>query len=240
MLVLLTEYAKTPLYRSHFELMTTHMTHLHSSIMRLLSRSLALAGFCLLASPALFAQFTFTPQAGLNINRIHMSNDIMGQSMESATYTSFGGRFGYIFLDKIEVELGVLYNQRGGQMIDSNPGADDEKWLFKYLEFQPQVEYKIWPQLGAYAGAYYGIHLRSDRNIDGTWEEDVPGRFEENDFGLSFGLRAYIGRIFLQGQYDLGLTPVDSLIFTDANGVATEVDYTNRTIQLAVGYHFVF
>lgn len=216
------------------------MTHLQSFVLHHLGRVFVSLALLLLATPVLRAQFTFTPQAGLNISRIHASSDVMGQSMEWATYTSFGGRFGYIFMDKIEVELGLLYNQRGGQMIDDNPGANDEKWLFKYFEIQPQVEYKIWPQLGVYAGAYYGVHLRSDRNIDGTWEEDVPGRFEENDLGLSFGLRTYIGRIFLQGQYDLGLKSIDTATFTDANGVATDVDYMNRTIQLAVGYHFVF
>lgn len=192
-------------------------------------------------STSLLAQFTFTPQAGLNINRIHASKDIEGLSMESATYTSFGGRFGYIFLDKVEVEVGVLYNQRGGQWIDDNPGGVDAKWLFKYLDIQPQVEYKIWPQLGVYAGGYYGFHLRSDRNVDGDWEEDVPGLYEEDDFGLSLGLRAYIGRIFLQGQYDIGLNPIDKVTMTNGTGQPTEtVEFKNRTLQLAVGYHFVF
>lgn len=159
--------------------------------------------------------------------------------MDLATYTSFGGRFGYIFMDKIEVEVGVLYNQRGGQMINSNPGADDEKFVFKYLDIQPQIEYRIWDQLGVFAGGYYGAHIRSDRNVDGTWEEDV-NEFKDTDMGISFGLRGYIGRIFLQGQYDIGLVPVGSRMYTDGTGTMSEVEFKNRTLQLAVGYHFVF
>ena len=213
---------------------------MHHSRTHLFQAFVALLFVCI-APSSLMAQFTFTPQAGLNINRINASKDIEGLSMESATYTSFGGRFGYIFLDKLEVEVGVLYNQRGGQWIDDNPGGVDAKWLFKYLDIQPQVEYKIWPQLGVYAGGYYGFHLRSDRNVDGDWEEDVPGLYEEDDFGISLGLRAYIRRIFLQGQYDIGLNPIDQLTITNTNKQSTEtVDFKNRTLQLAVGYHFVF
>ncbi|MBK7341818.1 MAG: porin family protein [Saprospiraceae bacterium] len=212
----------------------------HTQTPRTYLISLTLAVCSVLSLPAAMGQFTFTPQAGLNINWINASSEISGLSMESATYTSFGGRFGYIFLDRIEVEVGVLYNQRGGQMINTNPGADDEKWVFKYLDIQPQLEYKIWKQLGVYAGGYYGIHFRSDRNVDGTWEEDVPDRFDEADLGISLGLRAYLGRIFLQGQYDIGMTTLDNQLYTDMNGTTTEVDFKNRTIQLAVGYHFVF
>lgn len=195
--------------------------------------------FSLMNLTATFGQFTFTPQAGLNINWIKSSSEISGLKMESATYTSFGGRFGYILLDKIEIEVGVLYNQRGGQMINSNPGADDEKLLFKYLDIQPQVEYKLWDQLGVYAGGYYGAHIRSDRNVDGDWEEGID-EFKEADMGISVGLRGYLGRIFLQGQYDIGLVPVGSRMYTDANGTTSEVEFSNRTFQFAVGYHFVF
>lgn len=193
----------------------------------------------LMSLTATYGQFTFTPQAGLNINWIKSSSDVSGLTLESATYTSFGGRFGYIFLDKIEVEVGVLYNQRGGQLINSNPGADDEKLLFKYLDIQPQVEYKIWDQLGVYAGGYYGVHIRSDRNIDGDWEEDID-EFKDTDMGISAGLRGYLGRIFLQAQYDIGLVPVGSRMYTDGNGTTSEVEFKNQTLQLAVGYHFVF
>lgn len=193
----------------------------------------------LMSLTSTFGQFTFTPQAGLNINWIKSSSDVSGLSLETATYTSFGGRFGYIFLDKIEVEVGVLYNQRGGQMINSNPGADDEKLLFKYLDIQPQVEYKLWDQLGVYVGGYYGVHIRSDRNIDGDWEEGID-EFKDTDMGISAGLRGYLGRIFLQAQYDIGLVPVGSRMYTDGNGTTSEVEFKNQTLQLAVGYHFVF
>ena len=185
------------------------------------------------------AQFTLTPQAGLNLNWLTPSEDLAGITSESATYTSFGARFGYLLYDKWEFELGVLFNQRGGQWIVDN--APDVKYLIRYLDLQPQVEYKVFPRLGVYTGVYYGFHLRSDRNIDGDWEEGVDDLFAENDLGLMFGLRAYLGQIYLQAQYDYGLTAIDTFDVTDGNGnVEKTVDLQNRTLQFAVGYHFVF
>ncbi len=189
--------------------------------------------FCLPAARAQVVASTpdatyapFRPQrtAGLKLG-VNIAN--VTNLAESDIFIGYhGGFFGYVQISEL---LGA-----GGELNYSHQGvtASNIDLALNYLSIPVMANFYFDPVTFQAGG--YGAFLFSAQGRNGTQTADISNYFQDNDYGLLFGLLFDTpGRTFFCGRVNWGLMNINNGLTKPKN-----VELFNRNIQVSFGYKF--
>ena len=179
--------------------------------------------------------------AGANVSTLYLNNlPIIPELSPIANY--YVGLTGKISLpSKLAIITDVQFSQKGYQEKDQDEtnSLTATGLRLAYIDIIPQLEFRPIPHFAMTIGGNVGIKVKEEVKIADKWEDSSDLELTNNvDFGLLGGLRLYLGDFFVKTSYQLGLSQVFNVDFTDANGDALDVTTNNRTFQVGVGYYF--
>jgi hypothetical protein len=189
--------------------------------------------------PSVQAQFSLSPEAGINICNEVASGDYDNAS-QNAVYFFAGLNGQYWFNAQWAAGLGVQYSSKGY-------ATNDEGSLilldtrYNYLDFLPGVEYKPWPFLGITAGFNIGALLETQYYDGDSWQENTfpGGQVNDVDFGGFLGVKAYWKKLYLKAHFNRSLTPIYEVTLVDENGnTVGDARLFNQNFQVGLGYQF--
>ncbi len=185
---------------------------------------LVVAVFAMSASAA-FSQFSFGVKGGLNLANVSNS--------EADTKPGFyAGAFGeYQVSDFFGVAGELLYSIQGAQ--DKIDGVKVKQHM-NYLNVPVLAKFYIADGLSLDVGPQFGFLMSAKtKGKEGgvSIDVDTKDEFKSTDVSAGIGLTYNIGRVMLQGRYNLGLTDTAK----DNDG---DDKFKNNVIQLGVGFRF--
>lgn len=181
------------------------------------------AAFVLMASAA-SAQFSYGIKGGLNLANISSFDG----NMKPSVYV--GGFCNFYFNDFVGLTPELIYSRQGSS--DSENGTK-MKMRLNYLNIpvmanlflMDNLSLDLGPQFGLLAGA----QLWAKENGTSA-KTDVVDWFKTIDVSFGIGLTYDLGKVFVQGRYNLGLT--------NNNDTVLDSKWKNNVIQLGAGYRF--
>ena len=175
------------------------------------------------------AQWSITPNIGVNNARIIIPRSPYKTDIEAANFVAVGIAPRYRFSKRIAVETNFQYSEKGEKRIKAS-----------YIDIIPTLEYSPLPYLSIYSGVSIGRKLFERISYDNkTWEKHRLGRslYGNYNIGALLGVRAKYKNLQLSFHADRGLNPQSKITFTNDNGDVTNVlkEYL-LVYQLTLGY----
>lgn len=159
----------------------------------------------ILFSQAMFAQVKLGAKAG------YLYSDASGD-LDSHHYNGYTvGITSCIPVGSSSNIIGELLFSKRGYAVDNSVMIDGEwknlKAAFSYIDMPVMYEYKVFPFASVLGGAYFGVQAgRSLYYSDERQDDNLMGEKQLFDCGLLVGIRLYHKNLFLEAQYQHGLT----------------------------------
>lgn len=197
--------------------------------------------FCLLSNFAT-AQFQWGVKAGLNAVTVNQEVDskFPAEDLLEPTLAYHAGGFTNYQFANSDAGLGIelLYSLKG-TLIKANSGVgSDSKLQLHYLSLPVLLNYSV-NNFKIEVGPEFGYKLAAKVKIDGETNDFASMLWDEEDFDVAadVGLAYRFNKVQLGLRYSHSLLPLQRFYFTDAIGTSvSQGNYTNRTLQLSVGY----
>ena len=175
------------------------------------------------------AQFHLGLEGGMNISNPSVDWDQIDNSSGTVGYY-IGIMPKFKLSESIHINADIQYSLKGFSGEQSASDLDI-KTRYHYLDIIPQLEFLLGESFGLFVGPDFSFKLKVDTKIgDEGWEEiDDFDLIKGSDFGATFGGRVYLGKLYLNVSYTLGLVNV---------GEEEDVEIKNRNLQLGGGLMF--
>ncbi|HZV69208.1 MAG TPA: porin family protein [Saprospiraceae bacterium] len=186
-----------------------------------------------------FGQFSIGVSGGIN----YATNRFVDLDLIAPSRTIFyfaGITPEYQLNSKMSILTDIQFSQKG-YADTTSLYPQKAKYRFTYLDFLPQVEYRILDHIGIGVGCNLGIKLKEDlKSGDMDWQDPYLVELTKSfDFGLVGSIKGHFKDFSLFIRYNYGLKDISNLVFTDING-NEEIDLNqhNNNIQIGAGYTF--
>lgn len=196
--------------------------------------------FGLFLSVALSAQFQIAPIGGLNLSSVRT---VEAQNLKTGNSKGYylGVQPSFAFSEKFSLGMGLQYATKG---VDWGYTDSEELmgWRTSYVEAIPQVEFRLIPVLGVFAGGSIGYLIDEKVIVDGKKGTPVIDLAEKTDLGATVGFRFYTKQVFINLAVCHSIRPISEINFTNENGEPIDGagKQYNQTVSLGVGYNFQF
>ncbi len=180
------------------------------------------------------AQWSFTPQIGINRSKTDYSNSKFDNTFAFLSTPVLGLTTQYKFSKKWATELGIQYSSRGNKLKDLK-----DAMKVQYFDFLPTIVFSTNSFFSFYSGLNIGISKGSFFRTNDVWRksEFVTSANSKVDIGALLGIRFKIEDITLGVHYNHSLLPFGQTYFTDDAG---DVEYVSKEyhqlFQLTLGY----
>lgn len=192
---------------------------------KLLSTLMVIA--CLaLAIPAQ-AQIKFGVKAGLNVSKLHLSENIVSKDNRAGFFVGPTAEFTLPLLG-LGIDGSVLYNQFG---VDSEKGTSTKKSIEIPINLRWTVGFS------SLVGAYVAVGPQFGFNIGDRWFDEVC-EFKKNttSFNVGAGLKL-LGHLQVGATYNFALKDNGKIHDDDIEDLAT-IGFKQNTWQVSVAYLF--
>ena len=183
------------------------------------------------------AQFSISVSSGSNLSSASFSN-IDQVDPEILPGLFIGITPAYDLNDKIAISVGVQYSQKGMKL--SNSGVEvGSEFRYSYIDFLPEINYWIHQNITFGLGFNYGVNTEEKQKLgsEDWFSTEEFDAIKGTDFGLTAKLAGYYHNFFAFMRYNLGLTNISNVNFTDMDGmVIDDAKQFNRNIQMGLGY----
>ncbi len=196
-----------------------------------MKKIILLAAVSIMSVSAAFSQVSFGVKGGLNLASATNIDDEFG--MKPSFY--IGGIMEYRISNLFGISPELLYSRQGVQMKEDEATA---RVRLSYIDIPVLAKLYVIDNLSLDLGPQVGFLIDSDIWVKAGGQK-VTVELPNSDFGVpgpntldvsfAMGLTYNIGKIFVQGRYNLGLTK----LFKD-----DPMDSKNGVIQLGAGYRF--
>jgi len=195
-------------------------------------------------------KFSLEILGGLNLNNMPRHPDL---ATEVGSFNSqikpepafFAGLSGHQPIAKrLAVKMDVQFAVRGfGLQKNAKTFTSFDRYQASYLDFVPQLEYKVYKKIYFSLGGYAGLLLEERIKLGNqNWSgiEPIFGTLaEKQDWGLSSGLRVEFGRVAALVKYQHGLSPAIKLEVTDDRGASFNHHQMHRSLQVGLGFKVI-
>ena len=192
---------------------------------KLLSTLMVIA--CLaLAIPAQ-AQIKFGVKAGLNVSKLHPSENIVSKDNRAGFFVGPTAEFTLPLLG-LGIDGSVLYNQFG---VDSEEGTSTKKSIEIPINLRWTVGFS------SLVGAYVAVGPQFGFNVGDRWFDEVC-EFKKNttSFNVGAGLKL-LGHLQVGANYNFALKDNGKIHDDDIEDLAT-IGFKQNTWQVSVAYLF--
>lgn len=192
---------------------------------KLLSTLMVIA--CLaLAIPAQ-AQIKFGVKAGLNVSKLHLSENIVSKDNRAGFFVGPTAEFTLPLLG-LGIDGSVLYNQFG---VDSEKGTSTKKSIEIPINLRWTVGFS------SLVGAYVAVGPQFGFNIGDRWFDEIC-EFKKNttSFNVGAGLKL-LGHLQVGANYNFALKDNGKIHDDDIEDLAT-IGFKQNTWQVSVAYLF--
>lgn len=192
---------------------------------KLLSTLMVIA--CLaLAIPAQ-AQIKFGVKAGLNVSKLHLSENIVSKDNRAGFFVGPTAEFTLPLLG-LGIDGSVLYNQFG---VDSEEGTSTKKSIEIPINLRWTVGFS------SLVGAYVAVGPQFGFNVGDRWFDEVC-EFKKNttSFNVGAGLKL-LGHLQVGATYNFALKDNGKIHDDDIEDLAT-IGFKQNTWQVSVAYLF--
>lgn len=192
---------------------------------KLLSTLMVIA--CLaLAIPAQ-AQIKFGVKAGLNVSKLHLSENIVSKDNRAGFFVGPTAEFTLPLLG-LGIDGSVLYNQFG---VDSEKGTSTKKSIEIPINLRWTVGFS------SLVGAYVAVGPQFGFNVGDRWFNEVC-EFKKNttSFNVGAGLKL-LGHLQVGATYNFALKDNGKIHDDDIEDLAT-IGFKQNTWQVSVAYLF--
>lgn len=192
---------------------------------KLLSTLMVIA--CLaLAIPAQ-AQIKFGVKAGLNVSKLHLSENIVSKDNRAGFFVGPTAEFTLPLLG-LGIDGSVLYNQFG---VDSEEGTSTKKSIEIPINLRWTVGFS------SLVGAYVAVGPQFGFNVGDRWFDEVC-EFKKNttSFNVGAGLKL-LGHLQVGANYNFALKDNGKIHSGDIEDLAT-IGFKQNTWQVSVAYLF--
>lgn len=192
---------------------------------KLLSTLMVIA--CLaLAIPAQ-AQIKFGVKAGLNVSKLHLSENIVSKDNRAGFFVGPTAEFTLPLLG-LGIDGSVLYNQFG---VDSEKGTSTKKSIEIPINLRWTVGFS------SLVGAYVAVGPQFGFNVGDRWFDEVY-EFKKNttSFNVGAGLKL-LGHLQVGANYNFALKDNGKIHDDDIEDLAT-IGFKQNTWQVSVAYLF--
>ncbi|MFR3278970.1 porin family protein [Phocaeicola plebeius] len=192
---------------------------------KLLSTLMVIA--CLaLAIPAQ-AQIKFGVKAGLNVSKLHLSENIVSKDNRAGFFVGPTAEFTLPLLG-LGIDGSVLYNQFG---VDSEKGTSTKKSIEIPINLRWTVGFS------SLVGAYVAVGPQFGFNVGDRWFDEVC-EFKKNttSFNVGAGLKL-LGHLQVGATYNFALKDNGKIHDDDIEDLAT-IGFKQNTWQVSVAYLF--
>lgn len=192
---------------------------------KLLSTLMVIA--CLaLAIPAQ-AQIKFGVKAGLNVSKLHLSENIVSKDNRAGFFIGPTAEFTLPLLG-LGIDGSVLYNQFG---VDSEKGTSTKKSIEIPINLRWTVGFS------SLVGAYVAVGPQFGFNVGDRWFDEVC-EFKKNttSFNVGAGLKL-LGHLQVGANYNFALKDNGKIHDDDIEDLAT-IGFKQNTWQVSVAYLF--
>ncbi|WP_278562084.1 porin family protein [Phocaeicola plebeius] len=192
---------------------------------KLLSTLMVIA--CLaLAIPAQ-AQIKFGVKAGLNVSKLHLSENIVSKDNRAGFFVGPTAEFTLPLLG-LGIDGSVLYNQFG---VDSEEGTSTKKSIEIPINLRWTVGFS------SLVGAYVAVGPQFGFNVGDRWFDEVC-EFKKNttSFNVGAGLKL-LGHLQVGANYNFALKDNGKIHDGDIEDLAT-IGFKQNTWQVSVAYLF--
>lgn len=193
---------------------------------KLLSTLMVIA--CLaLAIPAQ-AQIKFGVKAGLNVSKLHLSENIVSKDNRAGFFVGPTAEFTLPLLG-LGIDGSVLYNQFG---VDSEEGTSTKKSIEIPINLRWTVGFS------SLIGAYVAVGPQFGFNVGDRWVDNVC-EFKKNttSFNVGAGLKL-LGHLQVGANYNFALKDNGKIHDGDIEDLATIGGFKQNTWQVSVAYLF--
>ncbi len=194
--------------------------------------------FCSIFLFDVFGQFSIGVSGGINYATTQFIN--LDEIAPSRTIFYFAGITPeYKLNSKISILSDIQFSQKGYSDTTSlNPVK--AKYRFTYIDFLPQIEYRIQNHIGIGIGCNLGIQINEElKPGDMDWQAPFMKLTKSFDFGFVSSIKGYFNDFSLFIRYNYGLNNISNLVFTDINGnIESITKQHNNNIQIGAGYNF--
>ena len=192
---------------------------------KLLSTLMVIA--CLaLAIPAQ-AQIKFGVKAGLNVSKLHLSENIVSKDNRAGFFVGPTAEFTLPLLG-LGIDGSVLYNQFG---VDSEEGTSTKKSIEIPINLRWTVGFS------SLVGAYVAVGPQFGFNVGDRWFDEIC-EFKKNttSFNVGAGLK-FLGHLQVGANYNFVLKDNGKIHDGDIEDLAT-IGFKQNTWQVSVAYLF--
>ena len=192
---------------------------------KLLSTLMVIA--CLaLAIPAQ-AQIKFGVKAGLNVSKLHLSENIVSKDNRAGFFVGPTAEFTLPLLG-LGIDGSVLYNQFG---VDSEEGTSTKKSIEIPINLRWTVGFS------SLVGAYVAVGPQFGFNVGDRWFDEIC-EFKKNttSFNVGAGLKL-LGHLQVGANYNFALKDNGKIHDDDIEDLAT-IGFKQNTWQVSVAYLF--
>jgi len=192
---------------------------------KLLSTLMVIA--CLaLAIPAQ-AQIKFGVKAGLNVSKLHLSENIVSKDNRAGFFVGPTAEFTLPLLG-LGIDGSVLYNQFG---VDSEKGTSTKKSIEIPINLRWTVGFS------SLVGAYVAVGPQFGFNVGDRWFDEVC-EFKKNttSFNVGAGLKL-LGHLQIGANYNFALKDNGKIHWGDIEDLTT-IGFKQNTWQVSVAYLF--
>lgn len=192
---------------------------------KLLSTLMVIA--CLaLAIPAQ-AQIKFGVKAGLNVSKLHLSENIVSKDNRAGFFVGPTAEFTLPLLG-LGIDGSVLYNQFG---VDSEKGTSTKKSIEIPINLRWTVGFS------SLVGVYVAVGPQFGFNVGDRWFDEVC-EFKKNttSFNVGAGLKL-LGHLQVGATYNFALKDNGKIHDDDIEDLAT-IGFKQNTWQVSVAYLF--
>lgn len=192
---------------------------------KLLSTLMVIA--CLaLAIPAQ-AQIKFGVKAGLNVSKLHLSENIVSKDNRAGFFVGPTAEFTLPLLG-LGIDGSVLYNQFG---VDSEKGTSTKKSIEIPINLRWTVGFS------SLVGAYVAVGPQFGFNVGDRWFDEIC-EFKKNttSFNVGAGLKL-LGHLQVGANYNFALKDNGKIHDGDIEDLAT-IGFKQNTWQVSVAYLF--
>ena len=192
---------------------------------KLLSTLMVIA--CLaLAIPAQ-AQIKFGVKAGLNVSKLHLSENIVSKDNRAGFFVGPTAEFTLPLLG-LGIDGSVLYNQFG---VDSEEGASAKQSIEIPINLRWTVGFS------SLVGAYVAVGPQFGFNVGDRWFDEIC-EFKKNttSFNVGAGLK-FLGHLQVGANYNFALKDNGKIHDDDIEDLAT-IGFKQNTWQVSVAYLF--
>jgi len=181
------------------------------------------------------AQLEVSVGGGLNISSVKIDNaDIFNPDSRNGYYISVMPKIS--LNDNLKLNIEGQYSKEGFNYRD---GTIDNERSITYFRFIPQIEFTLLNIIGIYSGINVGVKTSEKFKINGETVTGVMDAIKSNDFSIPFGVRAYISNFYANVSYNVGVSDISDINFTNDDGsIIEDAKIQNSHIQIGLGYTF--